>query len=276
MGIITIKKLCITTVVNKGYQRYIPAFVYFCFKSYPDYSIKLFLTEELAPEYRSLVSMLESLGNLVIIENAFSGFPKTNQELKMLRWVLDKEDFDDYSNIYVGDIDILICREDPTLEEQHIRHCENTGLAYSNSVRPNSKRLSGLHFIKKDDYYQKMLPIIKKYTADLKNGVLRKVKNENMLYDMIYKAGFGFPETWFRPHHGLHLGLWRKGHRVIEQRYWDVINRDAYKNYYKFYRSLIATKDLLLDKIISTTVNREIKDMEKSLAIEFDKELKEI
>lgn len=258
--------LCITTVVNEKYQRYLPVFIYFCMESYPDCGIKIFLTENLLPKYKEHIKLLINRGNLVIIEKAFTNFPKSNQELKTLRWIMVPEMFDGYDNIYVGDIDLLICRELRSLEEQHIVHCENINLPYSNSVRKGSTRLSGLHFIKKEDYYSKVLLSINKYTKKLKEGKLFNVKNEVTLYNIIKDSGLGFSNGWFRPHHGLHIGLWRKGPRKIEQRYWDVIDKDAYRDYYNYYLKLKNYKDPLFKEITNL---KEIVFMEKSLEKEF-------
>ena len=258
--------MCVAAVVNKPYQRYLPAFVYFCVKSYPEYGVKIFLTEELLPKYKPMLSILKSLGDLDIVENMFAGFPKTNQELKTLRWIIKPEMFDGYDNIYMGDIDILMCKEPQALESQHIKHCEDTGLAYSNSVRPGSNRLSGLHFIRKDAYYAKMSLITKKYTKKLIEGGLRNIKNEVTLYNMVKASGLGFPKVWFRPHHGLHLGLWRKGPRKIEQRYWDSIDRAAYKGYYEYYLKLKNAGDPLFKE---ATNLKEVVFMEKILGKEF-------
>ena len=255
--------LCVTTVVNKAYQKYIPSFCYFCTKSYPYYGIKLFLTEKLVPKYKEIVV---ELPQVEIIENAFTGFPKASQELKTLRWIITPEIFEGYDNIYVGDVDLLICRESQTLEDQHVKHCEEICLPYSNSVRPNSTRFSGLHFVRREFYYAEMLPIIKKYAKKLREGELCNSKNETILYNMIKESGLGFPKNWFRPHHGLHLGLWRRGPRKIEQRYWDVIDKSAYRRYYEYYLTLKNAGDSLFKEVTNLS---EIVFMEKSLGEEF-------
>ena len=267
-------KLCVSTVINKAYQKYIPIFLYFCLKSYPNYNIKLFLTEGLNNNYKFFIDELSKFGYIDIKEYCFKEYPKSNQELKMLRWMLDSNDFDGYEYAYIGDIDIIICREDKPLLDQHLDHCAETKLPYSNSVRPNSRRLSGLHFIKKDDYYFKMDHIIQKYKNELRNNQLNRVKNEELLYKMVVESGFCLPEGWFRPHHGIHLGLYRKGERILGNSFWaGGASREDYKSYYKFYKSIVSIKDPLFNKIINSTVKREVKAMEKSFSIEFDKEL---
>lgn len=264
MEAVTTEKLCVAVVANRKYQKYMPIFAYFCLVSYPDYGVKIFLTEELLPKYKEIASTLKSLGDLVIVENAFANFPKTNQELKTLRWIITPEMFDGYDNVYMGDVDLLICREADSLEKQHLEHCERNGLPYSNSVRPSSKRLSGLHFVKKIEYYEKMSPVIQEYKLLLKDGKLKNTKNEEILYRMIKKAGFSLPKGWFRPHHGLHLGLWRKGPRkIISNEFWNLASRDKYAGYYKFFKE-VEKKDLYKE-IYNVQPLSEIKYMKRSL-----------
>lgn len=259
--------LCITTVINKQYQRYIPIFVYFCLKSYPMYGVKLVLTEKLDKKYISTVEKLKELGTVEIVEEYGKDLPKNNQELKTLRWLLEPELFDGYDYIYIGDIDIIICREDHTLLDQHLDSCSNTGLSYSNSVRPNSKRMSGLHFIKKPEYYNETLSVIQKYVRLLKEGKLRHISNEKTLYKIVLESGISMPEEWFRPHHGIHLGLWRKGKREISEKTWKVLDKELYKCYYKFYLSL--KEDALFKEVLKTSQLKELHYMEKGLSKEF-------
>jgi hypothetical protein len=203
-------KLCMSTIVDRVYQKYIPMFLYFCLKSYPMYGIKLFLTEKLDEKYKGVVNRLGELGTVELVENYGKEFPKSvHHELKTIRWLFESSDFNGYDYTYVGDIDIIICREKESLLDQHLKHCVDINLPYSNSVRPNSKRLSGLHFVKKNEYYEKMNDVIQKYRLLLRNGRLRAAKNEETLYKMVAESGFLLPKGWFRPHHGLHLHLWR-------------------------------------------------------------------
>lgn len=257
-------KLCVTTIVNRRYQKYIPMFLYFCLKSYPEYEIKLFLTEELKPAYRDIVNKLRTLGKIEIVEKCYRGYPRRPQEFKALRWVAVSEDFEGYDYIYTGDIDILICREEPSLLDQHLEHCDKYNIPYSNSVRPNSNRLSGLHFVKKNEYYGKMDHLIKnKYRKLLKRGALCGQKNEEILYNMVRKAGFSFPSGWFRPHHGPHLGVWRNGDRKIDDAFWDVAGRDNYKKYFEFFKSV--KKDPLYEEVYRFNNLIEIPAMERAL-----------
>jgi hypothetical protein len=261
-------RLCITTVVSRSYQKFIPMFTLFCLKSYPEYGIKLFLTEKLKPAYANIINQLRKLGNIELVEGRYGGYPRSPHELKTLRWITTSDDFREYDYVYVGDIDIMICREEDPLLYQHLRHCEETGLPYSNSVRPNSNRLSGLHFIKKDEYYLRMDPIIKKkYRKLLKAGKLFGIKNEEILYNMIRKVKFDFPKGWFRPHHGLHLRVWKNKPRKVSAQFWQSVGRENYKKYYEFYKSV--KNDPLYKEAYRLDPLREFHHMERSLDEEF-------
>jgi len=252
--------LCVSTIVNKKYQRYIPLFLYFCLKSYPNYGVKLFLTENIQDKYISIINRLRELGKIEIVEYFFKDFPKSNQELKTFRWLFESKDFDGYDYIYIGDIDLIICKEKISLLNQHLQHCDQNNLPYSNSVRPNSKRLSGLHFIKKNEYYKKMSSVIDEYRVLLKNGKLKHSRNEETLYKMIKKSGFLFPNKWFRPHHGIHLGLWRAGQRDLSNKFWKEFGKDIYKEYYSFFK-----------KVENEKLYREVYNIEPLLEIEYMK-----
>ena len=259
--------LCVAVVVGgSSYQRYIPMFIYFCLKSYPDIGIKLFLLGDINPKFADIISTVINMGDVTIKENCFYNYPKSNQELKTLRWILDKDEFDAYNNIYVGDVDILICRENPTLEEGHLDHCENNGLPYSNMVRTNSKhRLSGLHFMKKAEYYRVMSNIIDKYDGLLLKGKLIGQKNETVLYNMVKDSELSFPSNVYWVHHGLHLGLWRKGKREFVP--WYVIGKESYRGYFRFFNELM--NDSMYKEIYKITPLKEIKYMYDCLSNEF-------
>lgn len=261
-------RLCITTVVSRSYQKFIPMFLFFCLKSYPDYGVKLFLTEKLKPVYTNITNQLHKLGDIQIVEECYGGYPRSPHELKTLRWITTSDNFKGYDYIYVGDIDIMICREKESLLDQHLKHCKEIGLPYSNSVRPKSHRLSGLHFIKKDEYYLRMDPIIKKkYRKLLKAGKLFGIKNEEILYNMIRKVKFDFPKGWFRPHHGIHLRVWRHRPRKVSPQFWQSVGKENYKKYYEFYKSI--KNDPLYREAYRLAPLREFPHMERSLDEEF-------
>lgn len=265
--------LCISTVVNKEYQKYIPIFIYFIYKSYPEYGIKIFLTDKLKSCYIPIIERLKLLCNVEIKENIFNKrFLNSGQQLKTIRWLINDSFFNDFDNVYIGDIDLIICKESMSLEQFHLNHCILNNLFYSNCIRPNTKRMSGLHFIIKEKYFEKINPIIYKYKNNILNGKIifnRNIRNEHILYNMIEESGIGFPKNENRvdilgsgPHHGIHLGIWRSKHNLTD----GVINHimmDRYKNHYNYYLSL--EKNDLYQEIIKLTKIQEITYMKRFL-----------
>lgn len=125
-------------------------------------------------------------------------------------------------------------------------------------------RLSGLHFVVVKEYYPKVMPFFKTYQKELEDITkTRSTKwckcvfnDEVVLFDLIKEAGFPVAEMDYhtagkespsvcpddaliinyRPHHGLHLGIWRS--KGAEERYPSVIKSKAYKDYYKQFSRL--------------------------------------
>ncbi len=50
------------------------------------------------------------------------------QSFKSLRWVLYDDDFAAYENVCIGDVDMLIARQEPSLCARRVRHSETIGL----------------------------------------------------------------------------------------------------------------------------------------------------
>jgi hypothetical protein len=248
--------LCIAVVANKKYERYIPYFCFFVKKSYPKCNVKIFALDGLSDKVKNFVHNGYRQSEVKIIERLFDGFPQSNQELKSLRWLIPKEHFSDYEYVYIGDIDMLICKEPFGLLEQHKKHCFDNQLPYSNCVRPNTKRLTGLHFFETKAYYEKMSKVIEKYTKALRGnrlGLRSGTRNEEVLYSMIVEAGFSLPADEFRididgsgPHHGLHLGIWRSGGN-IKPAVIDQIMKDSYLEHFEYFEK--ASKERTFSRL---------------------------
>jgi hypothetical protein len=98
--------------------------------------------------------------------------------------------------IYISDIDIVTLQAG--IADQHLADMERTGLPYSNWVRTGRRRLTGLHFSRKD--WQFPLPA----HDDLN---VSEINDEELLYTLVErKLGFKPPEgDKFRPLHGIHM-----------------------------------------------------------------------
>lgn len=235
-------KTCISVVVNHKYQKYVPFFVYFIQQSYPDYFIKIFLTEKINNKYLKAFSLVKT-DKVEYSENSFSGFPKAeHQQLKCLRWIVPESFFQGFDYVYMGDVDMLICKEAISLRDQHINNMNLEKLPYSNTVRPNSERMSGLHFMS-NEYFKKIEVSRNYFEKQIKSK--KRYKNENFLYKLIKHSGLHFPYRHFRPHHGIHLGLWRDREKSLSANWYSSPvnpNKSDYLSYYSFYLDQEKTK----------------------------------
>lgn len=249
--------LCMTRFVYGWHEHFIPVYVYSVLRAYPDYFVKLFLHGELQPCNEELLDLVRGFGceNFQIIQNYFSDADE--DRLYCLNWFIPGKEFSDFDYVYCGDIDFIVCEEEPGILEVHKQHCEDTGLPYSNAVRRRNwkqlglRELTGLHFVRVPDYYEEVDPLIAgkrwhKYDRLVYRLVDRVLAvfgyghrfSEPILHDLVSDA-FGPPpedllrQKWCRPHHGIHLGELREEdsavppHRLRKWvRWWGQIEDD--------------------------------------------------
>lgn len=294
------KSICLTTYVfGEKYQYYIPLLIYSLLKAYPDYYPIIFVHDEINLETKKILNKIrQELGEFKIIENYFNDYKIKNfQKGKSIRWILHHEEILNFDYCYFIDIDMLYVREEPSLLDQHIKHCEVLKLPYSNLIRKRafypwgrnnikqrfknlkfsealklgSKisidffKLSGLHFVDTKEYFRGLKGVINKYRDYIfteKSFAHHPAgfNNECFLYDMISESGMGLPpilddygphlldfrrsdQVGFRPHHGIHLGIFRDESHIIM--YHKTLLLDFYVYYYSVYINLKDNDDLL-------------------------------
>ena len=154
-------------------------------------------------------------------------------------------------------------------------------------------KLTGIHFVIVKDYYEKVLPLLNEYRKEVERIAGSRSKkwnrcffnNEAVLYDLVKEAGFPVPEidayakgavspdvlpdnpeiVNYRPHHGLHLGIWRQS--SAEKEYPATVRSDAYREYYRQFCELRDTDSnfrLLLEQE-SDFVKRVISNMDQCM-----------
>ena len=137
---------------------------------------------------------------------------------------------------YIGDVDLLLT-EDPSVDPYRLQQMEYFQLPYSNIVRRNSTRLTGLMLIETDQFYNTPELLKAQRTVDPISG------DEEVWYNIVKQSGIGLPTInpsssttttntngnttttttssnnnidnnkldlflqWYRPEHGLHLSL---------------------------------------------------------------------
>lgn len=212
------KPLCIVATADDGYQKYIPLFVYFALHAYPHYEVIIYLDGSLHPEVGGCLRSIRDMGSFDVRSLLYRYDANDPQSSKSLRWVLYDEDFAGYENVHIGDVDLLIVREEPTLCERRVRHSEEIGLPYSNRVRTGTKLLNGIgQFARTSAYFPRVLPLMLRYREQIANGSLQ-MHNEAFLYRMMEESA-GLPERGrLDTHHGIHLRAFHRERSLAQQR----------------------------------------------------------
>ncbi|HHY21662.1 MAG TPA: hypothetical protein GX525_07235 [Bacilli bacterium] len=272
------KKLCIAVYVFGSYTKYVPYYIYSILKSYPHYYVKIFCMDKLAKREAECLDLIRKnlSTNFMVKENYFP-FPQFREQKlgRPLRFLIPYHEFSEFDYVYIGDVDFLIVQESPSLLDGHIEHCKKIKLPYSNQIRPNTKRLTGLHFFKVKEYYQAMNEVIDYYSNNLGEvySLMKKYRSddEKFLYKMIEKTiGFGkINDSVYRPHHGFHLGILRINafESYIKGGYNNPFHR--LPPYTLFKKQLLTYyEDPLFKRIININPITEILTLKKKLTFE--------
>ena len=81
-------KTCVTTVVDGTFQRYTPLFILSLLTAYPDYSIRVFVRDDIGTELAEGMELLDGLGDWQIITGALDDYPQCNRLGAYLRYLL--------------------------------------------------------------------------------------------------------------------------------------------------------------------------------------------
>ncbi|MBD5467231.1 MAG: hypothetical protein HDR21_03645 [Lachnospiraceae bacterium] len=309
--------LIATFVFGYDYQGYIPFQFYSLYKHYPDYDAIVYVDRKLRKETLKLLKLIPGYGEkyrVCLVDKIAQTLPRP--VMKAYRWLMYDDVFENYQYVYIGDIDIYICKEDVPLHEQHILHMTAQKSVFSNIVRAYSepplpkwickhqkvlkqlglfipitklhklynkffyhKRITGLHFVNTRDYY----PAIKKqadkfFNVYYKNHIINKIyklimkyyasySDETFLYHLIKKSRLRLPKQAddkteilfcsdmrshnFRPHHGLHFGMWRDKTKA-DASYHKYMHTPLCRNYYSQFKNELE-QDPILKEIMQNS-----------------------
>lgn len=155
------------TCCDKKYSHFIPLYCAALLYSNDEIDIEIGLAcDALEPVETSAVKKLQKLypkSKILLKYNFFEIDPNLNVHdyakgiyegkrmmINSVRFVSEPKIKDDYT--YINDIDIIVL--DKNFYLGHIKNLKERNMIYDNIVRPNNKeRLSGLHFVKTDEYY---------------------------------------------------------------------------------------------------------------------------
>lgn len=149
------KKLCVVAnVFGEKYMSYIPFYVYSIYKAYPEYDVRVYISENIPSDIQAQLDYLRENGCKNYVIKKMPNFDELTKKAKKninvkkaYRWLYFDAEFYNYNAVYIGDIDIFICKEKEGIYEQHLRHCNALGIPYSNLARKkvyekNYKRLA--------------------------------------------------------------------------------------------------------------------------------------
>lgn len=227
----------ITTVVDQKFQHYIPLWVYCIFAAYPEYHVKVWLSDEPTPMLLKGIQPLWRMGALELVEGEFKRYehhpPRFAAWLRYLLFTHNRYHYwRQYDWVYITDADLMMVRQEPPLHVQHQRHMDTLGLPYSNMLRDPmrfaDKHLTGLHFCSQE-FIKLIMPKCTEYDGLFRvngGGVLDGkpiIYDERLLYQIVRDAGMGMPphlndddleaensanyrSAHFRPWHGINIG----------------------------------------------------------------------
>ena len=268
-------KLCVSIFVSsERYAHYIPFFLFFMQKSYPEYFTLISYRDRLSPQVKESIGLLDK-SFFKVNENVFYDYPNDVDTSKTIRWVLVPEEYNDFEYIYITDIDILTIREEPSLLDMHYNQMKENNLPYSTPMDIPSRgtRLGGLFFFNLKEYLDIALPTMNIYKELIshKDGVsyiwndfLNKIDNQLALYKIVTESGLAIPKEHSFTYHGLHLGHSRCRGR------WEMlfgknrlINEGDHLEYFEKY--LLLSKDPIFCEMFDNTImeiQAEITEME--------------
>ena len=211
------KNAFVVVVDESWYQDYLPFYLHFCHRAYPEAEIFLFIVGKLQPSIK--LSLKDNSYRVHIVEDFGKDGATNPNNVKTLRWTILADQLPGIQYAYIGDIDIMIAKEQEDLFENHKLHAQTIGASFSNIIRPGAPRLSGLHFIDVVPYTNAVRAGVRELRETLKQPI--KIRNELLLYDLVknseilpkslgWLCGVGGPQTpQYRPMHGVHLGQFR-------------------------------------------------------------------
>lgn len=221
-------KNAFSTFVFGSYERFIPYYITSIKKNYPEADIIIFYAGKLNNNVRKYLKEITEIRIILYEDFYLEKFPFIDEykirgggSKTLLRFLIPGRYFENYDFVYFGDVDIILLQEEYNLFEFHEEQAVKNKLPFSNKVRslPNkgglSNRLTGLHFVEVERYFEKMDPLIFKFFNDhnfrstLMNSITR---DEEFLYRISMKAFHFKPADLSenkRPWHGFHLGLVR-------------------------------------------------------------------
>ena len=190
------------TAVDNGYEDFLPLYIYFANK-YNENSSFEFLIKNLSNNF---INLIKNFQNKFKIKNILLRNFNDNIRADSLRWL--EEPLTKCNYTYIGDVDIFI---NENILPFHLSEMKKYNTIYDNKIRLNNNNfMSGLHFIKSDEWYKATKNVRIKYFNFYSTN--KNTYNELLLKLIINESKINIlnnlkENTFNRPIHGLHISL---------------------------------------------------------------------
>lgn len=198
------KQLLIYTACDKKYEIFIPLFCLSHCIYNKNIDIEIAIEKTLDDNVEKCLTIIRKYFPDVNIHINYNSFKVVGQYAivngikcikNSVRFILKPCTQAEY--IYITDIDIICCED---IADKHIADLTQYNSPYSNIVRKNTKRLTGLHFTKYSAYYPLDINYIKTLSTYISN-------DEELLYEIVKKNTNIDLSRTYRPVHGIHMSL---------------------------------------------------------------------
>lgn len=193
-------KVLFFTCATRFYSNFVIPYIYFAKKSNP-FAVFEFILDDVDSFFlkhsRSLEWLNSNLGVMPLIRDTSELSVKPKME-NAIRFIAEPKTDADY--VYIGDVDIMILED---VYEWH-KPIFDAELPYSNVVREGQRRLTGLHFVRRERYY----PL-----GDINDLVSIIANDEELLWHIVNRKGLLYSNDVYnairrgRPIHGIHMSL---------------------------------------------------------------------
>ena len=210
------KRAFVVQVTGIKYESFLPDYIYFSHQSYPDSTVIALLEQPLNKKTIKALDFLHSIGCKFILKKMdLRSYLKMDDSLRKRfiykttgvfkccgRFLIDIPEFHDFDEIYIGDVDLFIMKEEKNLFEQHYLHSQYLGFPYSDILRkpfcfkyssakiikswikygkyffrskkgqPKSfyiNKMTGLRYIRVEDYFKKVSPLFNQFINQFDN-----------------------------------------------------------------------------------------------------------
>lgn len=155
------------------YENFIPTYVYSVLAAYPEAFVRLIHRERLSAGVREALGLLRAKlsDHFEVLENVW---PHTPFDCGM-RWLLGGAWWQGFDYGQIGDVDLLIYRETPTLLKFELERARQLGKPFVNNTQiPNLRKMAGYaHFVICRPYFEALRPAQERFIDDVNSLLLR-------------------------------------------------------------------------------------------------------